>query len=82
VPPNGPGGRALALPTLRGMVRRLTVEQVNALSALIESVSAGWAELRTIDPVSDRDDWVRLRQKLAEWEEEIESIWPARAEPL
>jgi hypothetical protein len=63
------------------VARHLTAEQLKRLNALIESVRDGWAELRSVDP-NDRDEWVRRRHKLAEWEAEIEDLWPARSEPL
>ncbi len=48
------------------------------LNTLIESVRDGWSRLRTIDPLNERDEWVRQRHKVAEWD----SIWPAQTAPI
>jgi hypothetical protein len=57
--------------------RYLRPEQLAALHRLIDEVRDGWAELRFIDPTSERERWVQQRQRLANLEEEIERLWPA-----
>ncbi len=52
------------------------------LNTLIESVRDGCSRLRTIDPLNERDEWVRQRHKVAEWEKELDSIWPAQTAPI